>query len=374
MCAVYAMCSFASSISIAWANESDTELLCHAHKHNVRLISAANRPEKAFLNGSEAAMVEWVRSTVARLSSIHFDGVTFDYEAPMDPTDTHTQMKYAELVKRTKEALAKERPGSQVSVCVPWSPYDIDQRSYDWRALADAADFLYVMAYDIQSQILSRCIAQPNSPIEAARYGLNAYMRLSIPPSSLVLGVPFYGYVYGCFNTTIGDTPICAIEEDPFRSVACSDAAGSQWPFRDMYRVYSGELAGVCVSGVHWDEATQSPWFNFYSLTDTKLQQQGENKMMFRRSLTPSSCSATIQPQHIPVRQAWFDSPRSIRAKVRMAKDMGLRGVGPFAFDQLLPRDGAQIKASPGLKDAAGEFWGALGEIRQADAMTATGQ
>jgi hypothetical protein len=38
----------------------------------------------------------------------------------------------------------------QVSVDVPWSPYDIDGRNYEWAALALAADLLFVMAYDTQ--------------------------------------------------------------------------------------------------------------------------------------------------------------------------------------------------------------------------------
>ncbi len=43
----------------------------------------------------------------------------------------------------------------QVSVDVPWSPYGIDGRSYDWQGLAQAADLLFVMAYDMQSQVTS---------------------------------------------------------------------------------------------------------------------------------------------------------------------------------------------------------------------------
>jgi di-N-acetylchitobiase len=37
-----------------------------------------------------------------------------------------------------------------VSVDVPWSPYDVDGRNYDWLNLSDAAHLLFVMAYDMQ--------------------------------------------------------------------------------------------------------------------------------------------------------------------------------------------------------------------------------
>lgn len=42
---------------------------------------------------------------------------------------------------------------AQVSVDVAWSPVGIDYRFYDYKGLADASDFLFVMAYDMQSQV-----------------------------------------------------------------------------------------------------------------------------------------------------------------------------------------------------------------------------
>lgn len=44
-------------------------------------------------------------------------------------------------------------PALQVTVDVPWSPYDIDGRSFDWQGLAAAADLLFIMLYDTQSQV-----------------------------------------------------------------------------------------------------------------------------------------------------------------------------------------------------------------------------
>ena len=38
---------------------------------------------------------------------------------------------------------------------VPWSPYDVDGRNYDWLGLAEAADILFVMSYDMQSQVMA---------------------------------------------------------------------------------------------------------------------------------------------------------------------------------------------------------------------------
>lgn len=73
--------------------------------------------------------------------------------------------EYAALVKETAEAFHKKIPGSQVSLDAAWGPYGVDGRFYDWTAIADAVDFMFVMAYDTRSQIYGRCIASANVPI-----------------------------------------------------------------------------------------------------------------------------------------------------------------------------------------------------------------
>ena len=54
---------------------------------------------------------------------------------------------------------------------VAWSPNCIDQRCYDYYGLAEASDFLFVMAYDEQSQIFGTCKAGPNSDYEKTYQG-----------------------------------------------------------------------------------------------------------------------------------------------------------------------------------------------------------
>ncbi len=53
---------------------------------------------------------------------------------------------------------------SQVSFDVAWSPKCIDKRCYDYLAIADSCDLLFVMSYDEQSQIWGDCIAMANAP------------------------------------------------------------------------------------------------------------------------------------------------------------------------------------------------------------------
>jgi hypothetical protein len=67
---------------------------------------------------------------------------------------------YVALVNLTAQTLQDAAPGATVSVDMPWSPYDVDGRNYDWRGLAAAADTLFIMAYDTASQASCTCREQ----------------------------------------------------------------------------------------------------------------------------------------------------------------------------------------------------------------------
>ena len=63
-------------------------------------------------------------------------------------------------------------PHVQVTVDVAWSPDCIDSRCYDSKGLALATDFLFVMAYDEQSQIFGKqCVARANSDFTQTHQG-----------------------------------------------------------------------------------------------------------------------------------------------------------------------------------------------------------
>lgn len=71
---------------------------------------------------------------------------------PCQPGDK-AAADYVALVNLTAQTLRGAVPGASVSVDVPWSPFDIDGRNYDWAGLAAAADTLFIMAYDTASQV-----------------------------------------------------------------------------------------------------------------------------------------------------------------------------------------------------------------------------
>lgn len=318
--------------TVAWGNSPD--LVCRAHKAGARVIAAA--PTIVF-SSDPAVRKAWIDNLVVSLKSQFLDGVTFDYESPMDkspgsPT-AEQQRNYVALVRETTAALHTAIPGSQTSVCAAWSPGDIDGRNYDYKALADASDFLYIMGYDTRSQIYSRCIASANAPLSLAEHGARLYLELGILPEKLIMGTPWYGYQYPCINSGPEDD-VCQIQLVPFRGVNCSDAAGTEISFSDIMNLFDRGLCppGIGTSckvttGLLWDESTQSPYFNW--VTDgTQL------------------------------RQMWFDNAESSALKYALAGKLGLGGVGPYCWD-FLDATG-KITGNPAAPAQAKAMWQAL--------------
>jgi di-N-acetylchitobiase len=118
-----------------------------------------------------------------------------------------------------------------------WKP-NVDGRYYPYKRLADIVDFVFLMVYDTRSQIIREppCYAGPNAPSSSfsdslSFYGENRHPArtnsLLIPNKKILIGVPWYGYIYQClsFNPT---HKACVIPAVPFRGAPCSDAAGRE--------------------------------------------------------------------------------------------------------------------------------------------------
>ncbi|ETO05658.1 hypothetical protein RFI_31736 [Reticulomyxa filosa] len=198
----------------------------------------------------------------------------------------------------------------QISVCVAWSPYNIDGREYDYVSLGQASDLLYVMDYDTRSQVLDTCIAGANSPYYTAKRGLDGYLEIGIDQSKLILGVPFYGYNYSCEMSQMESlvSKYCPIPFVPFRGYNCSDAAGNENDYADLMLLIDKKLNNT---EIRLDANTQSPFFNY----------------MFD---SISGNEATVQ-----VFQVWFDNAASLAKKYEYAKSVNIRGVGPYTFSSL---------------------------------------
>ncbi|RWS07308.1 Di-N-acetylchitobiase-like protein [Dinothrombium tinctorium] len=299
--------------TIALAGFVDRELICHAHRKGVRVVFIANYPSDKLLN--ESYRTNWIKEKLVFARENKFDGINFDFEDPI-PRASAKVKALTELVAETRKVFHTHLPGSQVTFDVPWSPINelgngVDGRNYDFIGLANNCDFLFVMAYDIQSQMLyangndDECYARANSGLFDVAGGLMAYMRLGINTSKLVLGQPWYGYDYECI--TYGDFYQCKIKRVSFRGANCSDAAGKQLPYSTIQEIIKKGGA------FYYDEHSRTPYV---------LYKDKQNR----------------------THQIWYDDKESLFNKYAYAAAFSLRGVGVWTINYVNYSQPQQIK------------------------------
>ena len=306
----------------------DPNLIIKAHEHGAKIIpfapgNVSSGQIQPPLTANKTLRSIWVNTTIESLLKYNLDGVNFDLEIPIARHDPRVDW-YTLLVQETTDAVHHFIPGGQVSVDVGWNPNNVDERNYDIEGLSNACDFLYIMSYDVMSQIVGRCIADSNSPIGAVSLGLQQYLNLSgITPEKLILGVPWYGFDYECNDNDINPSMLlsstyCKINMIPFRGALCSDASGEEKPYVSLRKILDSGPS-LKVGPRLWENSTASPLFN-YIVEDNNNNNRKKKKKKKKR-----------QRRH----QLWYDDPESIQAKLQLAVKSGIAGFGPYEFSDL---------------------------------------
>lgn len=208
-----------------FAGES-AELYCYAKSLGVRIVIQGSPTADVYASTNETAKAAWARGVAAAAKSYFADGVNFDTEDAIGPRNASARDGLTDCVKRVRALLP---PHSVVSYDVGWGP-DVDGRFYDFAALAEVADYLVIMAYDMASYIWGACVATPNSPPPQVMWGVKKYLAYA-PPEKLVLALPWYGRVYPCVAGTKPEDRYCPIAAAPWRDANCTDANADAVPF-----------------------------------------------------------------------------------------------------------------------------------------------
>jgi spore germination protein len=229
---------------------------------------------------SDAARARAIQNVREILSRFGFAGVNVDFEN-MPAADRPLYTRFIE------EMAAVLRPlGYLVTLAAP--PKFADNPTapwvgaFDYAALGQAADFIFLMTYEWG------WIGGPPmaiAPLNLVRRALD-YALTQIPREKILQGIPLYGYVW-----TLPDTP---------ENLAV---------FINLVDVY--DVAARYHAVINYDTNAQSPFFNYVD---------------------------ELGVQH----EVWFEDARSITAKFQTAQELGLRGVGfwsyqnqPYGFAQM---------------------------------------
>lgn len=201
---------------------------------------------------------------------------------------------YARFVSRLRERIAPL--GGTVTVdLAPKTSADQPGALYeghDYRLLGQAADFVFLMTYEWGHTYGPPMAVAPLRNVRLAA----EYAGREIPPQKIWLGIPNYGY-----DWTL-----------PYRQ-------GSR--ARSLSNPEAVRLAYETRTAIRFDQAAQSPWFRYGD---------GEGR------------------EH----EVWFEDPRSIRAKLDLARELGFRGVSYWNLMRPFPQNWTVLNALYQIREA----------------------
>ena len=233
---------------------------------------------------------------VGLVQEIGVDGINVDVEAiPIDLVPA-----YGAFVGRLRTTLRQRVPEAQLSVATQGNEIGAAMAVV---AAAAGADRIFLMGYDYRTAGTQPGASAPIDRMDGQEkdllWSLDLYATLGVPSEKLLLGLPLFGVMW----------PVVAPG-----FLAPSSGRGDAWvPRRNL-----GVFENPTFSPTY--EPTES--VEFYTVP-TAFAADGSTS-----SVSPSPAS--------PIPTAWdavyYDSPRSLTPKLRLADDRGLAGAGFWAI------------------------------------------
>ena len=176
----------------AYVSDNAKAVTNAAHAKGVRVVptfqlfdSGALVKMKAFL-GSPAAQSRFIKQALALMVRRSADGANFDFE-PMPAT---LSVKYSTFLGKFKAAMRKEIVGAKLVVATSaGASYTLIE------AIKPIVDQMLVMTYNYRwsGSTVTGAIAPLDNTTRTVKLHIARYLR-RVPPSKLILGVPYYGY------------------------------------------------------------------------------------------------------------------------------------------------------------------------------------
>ncbi|MGO8872115.1 MAG: glycosyl hydrolase family 18 protein [Acidimicrobiales bacterium] len=208
---------------------------------------------------------------ITAVAAKNLDGVNFDFEGE----GSADRNGLTALITQVSAALHAANPHWQVTMAAYASAAGDPSGFYDVAALAPALDGFFVMAYDMND----RTSPSATAPLVGGGFddteALQQFTAV-VPPSKVILGVPYYGYDWPTTDGTIA-----------------AQATGPESPLTDAVIDASGHPT-------YWDPTTQTVW------TSYQVGSQWH--------------------------ETYFDDPTSLALKAQLANSFHIAGVGIWAL------------------------------------------
>lgn len=241
----------------------------------------SNNWDRALGLAAVANRISFVNALAAEINRLDCDGVTVDIQN----LNELSRNDFTDFVRLLRRALPSPK---LITVCVAPNPWNINvgwQGSYDYAALGTNCDFVFIMAYDEHYPGGSPGATASFPFVESSV----KYALAKIPPSKILLGIPFYGRYWrnGAYTGGYGIT------------------------VSDVERLVSTFQA------VTWyEEGAGCP-------RATLTVKEGDNAVIWG--------SSRLSPGTYDI---WYENDASIEKKLSLVSKYGLAGAGSWALGQ----------------------------------------
>ena len=277
-----------------WTSSKLTNVINAAHRHHTRVVltisvmawSSGQAALQAALLGDPAARLNLARQAAAAVRSRGADGINLDFEPIADGHSTD----FTKLVRTMRAQLDRIHRGYQLTFDTTGmiGNYPIEDAT-----AKGGADAIFIMGYDYRTS--DATTAGSIDPLDGPGYTLvdtiKAYTA-RVPPSKLILGLPYYGRAWSTTASTVGADNRSSAKYGTSTSVLYDTAAA-------LVRVY----------GRNYDPVQQVAWFTYKKTTCT----------------TTYGCVTSA-------RQVYFDDAQALKARYDLIVRSGLRGAGIWAL------------------------------------------
>jgi Glycosyl hydrolases family 18 len=244
------------------------------------------------------AQERWIGEIVGLVEELGVDGINVDVEAL--PFELVPQ--YGAFVGRLREALRARQPDAQVSVATQANEVGAAMAA---AAAGAGADRIFLMGYDYRWAGSEPGASAPIDRLDGETkdlvWSLDLYGSLGVPPERLILGLPLYGVTWPVIGPGF---------------LAPASGRGDAWVPRRNLRVFQ-EPGFTPIF-----EPTES--VEFYAVPTAYASA--------RPSANVPGVAASPSPEPIAWDAVYYDSPRSLTPKLRLADERGLAGAGFWAI------------------------------------------
>jgi len=274
-------------LDVTW--KLNTSFIEQMHARGIRVVPfLSNHWQKT--NGINAmAQRETLAAELAEaVQAYRLDGVNVDIEG----VSSTYRNEFSDFIRLLRQRLPKDK---ELSVAVAANPSGWNtgwHGFYDYPALAKYADYLMIMAYD---ESWEGSDPGPVASIGFTERSIRYAVDQGVPDDKIVLGIPFYGRVWktdspaNADGVTVRGTGISNVRVEP------------------LIAKYNGSVV--------YDEASQSP-------CATIRIPPGQTEYVGATKLTAGTYTI------------WFENERSIKRKLRLVSEHGIRGTGSWSLYQ----------------------------------------